>query len=386
VHVRSAALCLSLALATSFAAPALANTKKELDSTLQAIDEARDRQSRLAGELEALTSNLSEIQSKTVKLADEIQKNEADLRDKENALSVLQKQMQAKQNEYHAQEKQHIALVKSMVHLSRTPRMAFVAQPASLPEVLRTGKVLEMTSEAVQQKANELSIQIQELAKLQTKIHQNRESIIKKQHALMDKRETLSKELVRREAMHRQLDKDYSREKEKIGNLSKKSSSLKELLASLERERKTLAGIGIPQAKPSPPGKPGSRSAKKPVVGDILQKYGSKSKSGESLKGVVLQTAANAQVVSPANGEVVFTGPFLEYGPMVIVRHDDGVHTLLAGLNQIQTDIGQRVLVGEPLGVMGVATDAKKLYVEVRKGSKPVDPTPWIGNFNIAQR
>lgn len=51
--------------------------------------------------------------------------------------------------------------------------------------------------------------------------------------------------------------------------------------------------------------------------------------------------------------------------------------SLLAGLSAIDSQIGQMVLAGEPVGTMPDA-DTAKLYIEIRKNRKPVNPAPWF--------
>jgi septal ring factor EnvC (AmiA/AmiB activator) len=56
-------------------------------------------------------------------------------------------------------------------------------------------------------------------------------------------------------------------------------------------------------------------------------------------------------------------------------------------MERISVDLGQFVLTGEPVAVMGgsaqastvVSTGSKKpvLYVEFRKDGTPIDPSPW---------
>jgi septal ring factor EnvC (AmiA/AmiB activator) len=60
---------------------------------------------------------------------------------------------------------------------------------------------------------------------------------------------------------------------------------------------------------------------------------------------------------------------------------------LVAGMERISVDVGQFVLTGEPVAVMGggaqtasaVAAGAgpPALYVEFRKDGTPIDPSPW---------
>ena len=119
-----------------------------------------------------------------------------------------------------------------------------------------------------------------------------------------------------------------------------------------------------------------------PAAGQVVQKFGAPDHGGAS-KGIVIATRAGAQVTAPYDGEVVFTGPFLNYGMLVIIRHSDHFHTLLAGLSKIDASVGQFLLEGEPIGAMGEGESGNRLYVELRKNNQPVDPAPWISRLNI---
>ena len=72
----------------------------------------------------------------------------------------------------------------------------------------------------------------------------------------------------------------------------------------------------------------------------------------------------------------------------MILNAGGGYHVLLAGMERISVDLGQFVLTGEPVAVMGsgirisaaiLATGSAQpvLYVEFRKDGTPVDPGPW---------
>jgi hypothetical protein len=72
---------------------------------------------------------------------------------------------------------------------------------------------------------------------------------------------------------------------------------------------------------------------------------------------------------------------------LLILNAGDGYHVLLAGMERISVDLGQFVVTGEPVAVMGGeaqstaaragAASQPVLYVEFRKDGVPVDPGPW---------
>ena len=123
-----------------------------------------------------------------------------------------------------------------------------------------------------------------------------------------------------------------------------------------------------------------------PVQGKRVLAFGEKTQYGNQSRGVVLETRYGGQVVSPSDGWIVYAGEFRSYGQLLIINAGGGYHILLAGLSQIDVQLGQFVLAGEPVGVMSAAAkmqpakaqdSAPILYIEFRKDQRPIDPDPW---------
>lgn len=125
-----------------------------------------------------------------------------------------------------------------------------------------------------------------------------------------------------------------------------------------------------------------------PVSGEIVRGFGADDAVGGSARGLSLATRPNATVTSPADGWIMYAGPFRSYGHVIIVNVGQGHHVLLAGMEHVTVDVGQFVLAGEPVGRMGetilatataldVGSDRPVLYVEFRKDGTVIDPTPW---------
>ena len=115
-----------------------------------------------------------------------------------------------------------------------------------------------------------------------------------------------------------------------------------------------------------------------PARGRVIEQYGQDTKIGSSAKGASFRTRNHAQVVAPFDGRVVFAGPFKGYGQILIIQHGAAYHTLLAGMRRVDASLGQRLLAGEPIGVMGTRKEGTRLYVEVRRKGQPINPLPWF--------
>lgn len=132
-----------------------------------------------------------------------------------------------------------------------------------------------------------------------------------------------------------------------------------------------------------------------PSTGVKVIDYGGADGFGGIAHGISVVTRAEAQVVAPADGTVLFAGDYLNYGQIIILNPGDDYTILLAGLDKVSVTIGQFVLMGEPVGTMGsrtigqaAATSAgvasPTLYIEMRRNNEPVDPTGWwAGNLPL---
>ncbi len=124
-----------------------------------------------------------------------------------------------------------------------------------------------------------------------------------------------------------------------------------------------------------------------PAAGRIVRAFGAENPAGGSEKGISLSSRPGAEVNSPCEGRVVFAGAFRNYGQLLIINAGGGYHILLAGMESITVDLGQAVVAGEPVAVMGngarisagsaLGFSEPILYVEFRKDGNSIDPAPW---------
>jgi septal ring factor EnvC (AmiA/AmiB activator) len=123
-----------------------------------------------------------------------------------------------------------------------------------------------------------------------------------------------------------------------------------------------------------------------PVVGTAAPAPG----GPESAKnpGITFAALGGAQVIAPADGKVLFAGPYHKSGQVLILEITTGYDLVLAGLGRVTVRPNDELLAGEPVGTMpesgpdGQAHDgtqpAERLYFELRENGRGLDPTPWL--------
>jgi len=124
-----------------------------------------------------------------------------------------------------------------------------------------------------------------------------------------------------------------------------------------------------------------------PVNGVRVREFGGPDGSGGTQKGLSIVARPGGEITAPCDGWVVYAGRFRSYGQLLILNAGGGYHVLLAGMDRVSVDIGQFVLTGEPVAVMGGGSQTSPsgtagpkqpvLYVEFRKDGAPIDPSPW---------
>lgn len=193
---------------------------------------------------------------------------------------------------------------------------------------------------------------------------------------------------------------ELASEQKQAGELAARAGSLRELIEALETQiaatreraaRESDVALPVPEENRLVAPQPFASLRGKlalPAAGALTRRFGARDDAGASLYGDIVATHSGAIVTAPADGAVLYAGPFRSYGQLLILNAGDGYHVVLAGLGRISVALGQAVLAGEPVGTMGEgglasavstgrASDEPELYVEFRKDGQPVDPAPW---------
>lgn len=159
----------------------------------------------------------------------------------------------------------------------------------------------------------------------------------------------------------------------KITHVKKK----KKIQAKSAKPKKKIASINKPIAKPE------ARSQGRfrwPVRGRIISKFGPK-KNGAHNDGINVAVPKGTSVKAVENGVVAYSGNELKgYGNLILVRHADNWVSAYAHNSKLLVKRGDKIKRGQIVAKAGRSGSVSQpqLHFELRKGSKPVNPTKYM--------
>ncbi|MBU9254219.1 peptidoglycan DD-metalloendopeptidase family protein [Burkholderia multivorans] len=98
-------------------------------------------------------------------------------------------------------------------------------------------------------------------------------------------------------------------------------------------------------------------------------------------RGIVIAASGPDHTVrAAANGRVVYAGSGVKaYGPLVILKHDNGLITAYGHNDKLLVNEGDAVRVGQPVAKMGTDASGRATFeFEVRQNGKVVDPMGFL--------
>ena len=117
-----------------------------------------------------------------------------------------------------------------------------------------------------------------------------------------------------------------------------------------------------------------------PVNGKVIAGFGSRP-DGIHNDGINMSVPLGTEVHAAEGGVVAYAGSELKgYGNLVLIRHDNGWVTAYAHNDELLVKRGDKVTRGRVIGKAGETgtVEQPQVHFELRQGSKPVDPTPYM--------
>lgn len=390
--------------------------KKARETELEAIEQRlktnAEARAKLAEEVAAIRADRAKLNAALIDAAARTQANEERLSALEDRLAILGDSSAAIRKSFESRQAVIVEVLAALQRMGRRPPPAVLASPEDMLSAVRSSILLGAVVPELRSEAETLAGDLAELVRLGDAIKADREARQHELESLVAERQRLASLVEARQSRLGEVEKSIDAEAAGAAALAKQAQSLKELIQRLEAEvgaaqrnveaaRKAEEELRDARDKLTALAfKDPARLAPKiafsdargllplPVGGTVAKPFGAPDGFGNRTQGMTLSARAGAIVSAPCDGWVSYAGPFRSFGQLLIINAGGGYYVLLAGMERINVQLGQFVLTGEPVAVMGEAaapssaalggeTTGPALYIEFRKDGGPIDPSPW---------
>ncbi|AMN38996.1 murein hydrolase activator EnvC family protein [Rhodoplanes sp. Z2-YC6860] len=393
--------------------------EQELEAIRNEQKKAAETEARLKGEIESIGADRAKLNQALIDAAARSRAAEDRIAETEARLKPLDTTEQRLRESLSSRRATIVEVLAALQRVGRHPPPAIMVRPEDALQTVRTAIMLGAVLPEMRAQADQLVADLSDLVRIRKEIGEEKERLARDAGALNEERQRLSLLIDERQKKQADTEKALDTERQKSVALARQVDNLKDLIGKVEQsleaanraareaeqaakeqakeqaketartgDRTDLAALRDPGRLAPAVAFPSARGQLPlPVNGVRIKEFGAPDSAGGTEKGILLATRAGSQVTAPCDGWVVYAAPFRNYGQVLILNAGGGYHVVLAGMDRISVNVGQFVLTGEPVAVMGgsaqtpvtSASNSNKptLYVEFRKDGTPIDPNPW---------
>ena len=402
----------------AFAQPDLDALKKR-DQELEAIraeqKKATETQAKLKSEIDLIGEDRRKLNQALIDAAARLRGDEDRIAETETRLKPLDLSEQRLRESLAGRRATISEVLAALQRVGRHPPPAIMVRPEDALQSVRTAIMLGAVLPEMRQQAESLAADLSDLLRIRKEIADEKDRLARDAASLGEERQRISLLIDERQKKQVDTEKALEAERQKSIVLARQVDNLKDLIGKVEqglntasraarsanraaeetardstrnKDRTELAALQDPgRLAPAVAFASARGQLPLPVNGTRIKEFGAQDSLGGTEKGLVIATRAGSQVTAPCDGWVVYAAPFRNYGQVLILNAGGGYHVVLAGMDRISVNVGQFVLTGEPVAVMGGGSqtpaasasnvDKPALYVEFRKDGTPIDPNPW---------
>ncbi len=381
-------LCVLISAAQAAPAPQGGTLTQRYERARKALEEQRATEDETRAAHDLLAHEAEDLRQRLVANAARVQQLEAAFAETEMEIAGLRAKETALAGSLDRDHTRVARLLAVLQRLDADKPPALAMRPDDSHAAARGAMMLGSMLPPVYQEAYTLRRQLMILSETRASLETKNAQAHTEAQALATARTELATLLDSRSKEASEAQVRLSGIHEVVEEIARQTSDLRSLMDRIEALRAqanpgqgmvvvTSKTPGSAKVLPAEPLKRGSLL--RPVVGTAIPGDSAgpgRTPGGQGL-GLWFETAASAQAIAPADSEVVFAGAYQKFGQVLILEMPGGYHLLLAGLMRVDVHIGDRVLAGEPVGVLPGGSGAR-LYLELRRNGQTVDPLPWM--------
>lgn len=357
----------------------------ELRQLDREIKDRQQRQKKLQNQASDLQRQQKTLQKRVIELARDLRNIDRE-RDR---LETRLYDLAVTESQFEQQlQKDRIALSQTLAGLQALqvePPPAFAVHPDDALAAVQGSIVLAGVVPSMQGRARNLRDQLTELAAIRQRIDVQSAALIDAERDAAAAQTSLKAALAEKAVAESKARQAAAAEARAIARLVAQARNLRDLSRRLQKRQQQ--NPNVPAFAPPPGAFAKARGQLPlPVTGKILNQFGATTQGQQTAQGVAIEARPGAQITAPYDGRILYSGPFRQYGSIVILAIDGSYQMILAGMDGTVGYVGQDVLAGEPIGNLptektglgAVSSGRSQLYMELRYDGRPIDPMPWL--------
>jgi len=385
---------------------------KELEASLSL---SKDKSDKLKADIEAMKGDREKQNAALIAAAARVKAAETEIAAVQTKIGDLIVQELDTRGRLDGADASISNVLAALERISKDPPPAIIVDPSDALGSARSALLISAILPQLKARADQVTADLKHLTEIKTAA-QAEEANLKANFDVLEEEQLRIATLIQAQKQNEQTaTATLAEEQKQAAEMADKAAQLKQLIADLGRQAQAVAVAADATATANAGGKTpkldndtvklalANTARQQPAVpfaaargfldfpvtrGVNVVNFGDGDGFGGVSDGVSVVTNAEAPVRAPADGWVLYTGNYLNYGQIVILDAGQDYTILLAGMARVDVKPGQFVLMGNPVGVMGsrtigrtVATSAgaqrPTLYIEMRNKNVPIDPTGW---------
>lgn len=339
---------------------------------------------------------LSQVKKKESSVVESLSQVEIELERKNKQLKQSTSKLDFVVSEMHKKQAETVRLRESLeqrkTYLARRADALYRWQRGASPFMILNGDLslssllkrryyLQSTVAFDREMVQSLNEQATRQETLTEELARKRQDVDAQRRELTEVKEAVQKEAQKKRELLASLRDEKESRQRALKDLEQAALRLQKMIEELSRRS---AGKSSKEA-PAGSGLESMRGKLEwPVKGQLIGGFG-KTKHHEFStdvfrKGLEIEAPVGEEIRAVEKGKIVFADRFSGYGKMLIIDHGDRYYTVYAHLSDFLKKSGDPVKRGEAVALVGDSESlvGSKLYFEMRKDGRSIDPTPWF--------
>lgn len=385
---------------------------KELESSLSL---SKDKTDKLKAEIDALKGDRDKQNAALIAAGARVKTAEADIAAVQNKIGDLIVQELDTRGRLDGADASISNVLAALERISQSPPPALIVDPSDALGSARSAILISAILPQLRAKADAVTADLKRLGDIKAAAQAQEDNLKANFDVLEEEQLRIATLIAAQKGNEATATAALADEQKQASDMADRAAVLKQMIADLGKQAQAVATAAQATATANNGGRTpkldrdtvrlalANPSRQQPAVpfasargfldfpvtrGVNVVNFGDGDGLGGISRGLSVVTNADAPVLAPADGWVLYTGNYLNYGQIVILDAGQDYTILLAGMATVDVNPGQFVLMGKKIGTMGsrtigraVATSAgaqrPTLYIEMRQNNVPIDPTGW---------